>query len=398
MQRRGNMALSLRNIYEQTSSKYHLKLLCGESNLDNIMNWVYISEDISTGEFLQGGELIITTGISSSQSPTWLYDFISNMIHHNTCGMILNIGVYINESHITSDIIKLCKKHNYPLFTMPWETRIYDITHDYYNRIFQDTQTDATITNAFQNLLHKRDLEQNLEILSQYGCRENQNYTIVYLQYHFDDDPSNTRNYTLMRLRFFLEQQLKKILPEFYLCHGSDHYFIVVPITPLEKLHQDILNFTNKLFAQFPYIEFRIGLGNQVLSLTKISSSFFNAKAAASMAVFTKQTFYSFKDMGFFKLLVNIEDKHILDDYLQEHLGSILKYDAEHNSNYTETLYQYLLCDGSVKKIAENLFCHRNTINYRIHIIKETLSYNLDDSKKRFELMTAFQIMEYLKI
>lgn len=36
---------------------------------------------------------------------------------------------------------------------MPWDTRIFDITHDYYNRIFEDSRDDGNMTAAFQNIL-----------------------------------------------------------------------------------------------------------------------------------------------------------------------------------------------------------------------------------------------------
>ena len=48
---------SLKSIYEQTKAKYRLELAAGEDGLDGIFNWVYISEDLNTADFLQGGEL-----------------------------------------------------------------------------------------------------------------------------------------------------------------------------------------------------------------------------------------------------------------------------------------------------------------------------------------------------
>ena len=37
-------------------------MIAGKTGIDHIMNWVYVSEDSSTHDFLKGGELIITTG------------------------------------------------------------------------------------------------------------------------------------------------------------------------------------------------------------------------------------------------------------------------------------------------------------------------------------------------
>ena len=85
------MPLTLNELYTQTKHQYHLSMIAGETGIDHIMNWVYVSEDSSTHDFLKGGELIITTGINC-QDEASLYDFIETMIKSHTCGMILNTG------------------------------------------------------------------------------------------------------------------------------------------------------------------------------------------------------------------------------------------------------------------------------------------------------------------
>ena len=79
-------------------------------------------------------------------------------------------------------------------------------------------------------------------------------------------------------------------------------------------------------------------------------------------------------------------------------LGPVFDYDEQHHSNYTDTLYQYLLCDGSILRIADALYCHRNTVNYRVKLLKETLHYQLDDVPTRCELLIAYQIQEFLTL
>ena len=48
--------------------------------------------------------------------------------------------------------------------------------------------------------------------------------------------------------------------------------------------------------------------------------------------------------------------------------------------------------------IASHLFCHRNTINYRVKTLRENWDLNLDDPELRFQLMTSFLILDYLKL
>lgn len=64
--------------------------------------------------------------------------------------------------------------------------------------------------------------------------------------------------------------------------------------------------------------------------------------------------------------------------YWREKLGPVLAYDKAHKSCCLETLYQYLICSGSIQKVAEAMFCHRNTVSYRVRILRETLGLPLE--------------------
>ena len=50
------MPLTLNELYTQTKHQYHLSMIAGKTGIDHIMNWVYVSEDSSTHDFLKGGD------------------------------------------------------------------------------------------------------------------------------------------------------------------------------------------------------------------------------------------------------------------------------------------------------------------------------------------------------
>ena len=83
---------------------------------------------------------------------------------------------------------------------------------------------------------------------------------------------------------------------------------------------------------------------------------------------------------------------------IAEQLGGVIEYDKTHHSALTDTLYEYLKCSGSVQHISEKMFCRRNTINYRLRIIKEELEYGLSNAEVRFQLMAAYKLREIRKV
>ena len=67
---------------------------------------------------------------------------------------------------------------------------------------------------------------------------------------------------------------------------------------------------------------------------------------------------------------IYIEDQGILRQMYRSMLGVLIDYDQKHNTQLEETLYQYLKFDSNQKAMAESLYMHRNTINYRLNKIK----------------------------
>ena len=129
------MSILLADLFHATQKTYQLQLLAGTAGLNTAIDWVQFTEDSATTDFLKGGELIITTGMSAA-SETWLYDFITLLIAQKSAGLILNTGRYLFVETIPTVVIGLCNQHHFPLFAMPWKIPLATIMQDYGNRIF----------------------------------------------------------------------------------------------------------------------------------------------------------------------------------------------------------------------------------------------------------------------
>ncbi len=389
------MSLSLGEIYHATKHKYRLTLAAGEGGLSHIMNWVYVSEDINTSDFLYGGELIITTGICFKDSD-WLFGYIKKLIERNTCGLIINTGKYISQDDITDEIRTLCCEHDFPLFLMPWDIHIYNITHDYYNRIFLENQTDSSITEALLHIIRKdHRLRESLDILEQYRFPEESDYTVCCLQFparFLDSDASS--KHILMITETLMKQRALSLFPVSY----KDSLLLIGQnLNPayLQDFLEQLIKHLEILLGNGNYV---VGIGKTVHHLNSLPESCHSAFVALTLGRFHQKPIYSFSEMGFFQILFAVNDREILFHYVEMNLGDMIAYDAGNHTEYTETLHQYLLENGSIQAIASRMFCHRNTINYRLRILRENFGFDLDDYQTRFRLMTAFAVKDYLEL
>ena len=207
------MSICLADLYEKTRNKYQLQLLAGESGLNRTMNWVYVAEDQTNEHFLRPGELIISTGALYDRTEEWLLHFIQTLCARHTCGLILNIGKHISLSDLTPAVLDFCNTHAFPLFVMPWHIHIYDLTKDYYNRIFLDSQTDEHMD--FYKLLLERYVHQKLGAVLEYDQKHNTNFSdtlFLYLKYWGNIKEVAAQNYchrnTVTNRMRILEEQL----------------------------------------------------------------------------------------------------------------------------------------------------------------------------------------------
>ena len=75
-------------------------------------------------------------------------------------------------------------------------------------------------------------------------------------------------------------------------------------------------------------------------------------------------------------------DPKELQEFCQDTLGPLMRYDAQNNTELLVTLDMILTCGGNLKETARRMFVHYNTVRYRQRLIEEQLDKklaNLDD-------------------
>lgn len=89
---------------------------------------------------------------------------------------------------------------------------------------------------------------------------------------------------------------------------------------------------------------------------------------------------------------MSIEDEEILHEYYDHTIKPIQEYDKKNNSSLTTVLRCYLKNNGSVKETSDQLFIHRNTVNYKINKIEELLNMDLSSLDSRLQLSVGLML------
>lgn len=111
----------------------HAEVIAGSGGLSRPIRWVHILEETEHGQFLNGGELILATGLGFGQDGGKRRSYLSELIQRQAVGLCIEKGVYVNE--ISPELRELAEEHDFPLIVFHQPVRFVDITFDLHERI-----------------------------------------------------------------------------------------------------------------------------------------------------------------------------------------------------------------------------------------------------------------------
>lgn len=114
------------------------------------------------------------------------------------------------------------------------------------------------------------------------------------------------------------------------------------------------------------------------------------------LAVRTDMTPMFYDRLEVKKLILAVDDISLLESIYNENLKKLEVYDRDNGTDYMSFLRLYLKYDGSVQRVAQETFVHRNTINYQLAKIKKILGNSLKTFEERFKIILAFEVRDVL--
>ena len=380
------MAVTVNQLCKKCNQNYGLKAVAGFNGFNNLVEWVHIMESSNVGAFLRGQELVFTTGVMNNTG-RWLLEFVKQLDKASASGLIVNIGPYIPT--IDTEVIEYCNERNFPLFTLPWKTRVVDMTRDFCTIISQSINHDTDVSNAFKNLvLNIGNRENQLTSLESGGFNRSGSYYVVCIGSRNSDENLDDKVNVL-------SEQTAKAISDLY-CSFEYNCCIIALLYKYNKLDLEAFCKDLKNLCKSKSIEISIGVSSKIDGMDKKTKGFEYAVSDYNMAV--KRDFYCmfYEDMDIYKLFVEVSDKSVLKDYYNEVLGKLEEYDNEHGSNYLEFLKTYLDNNASPQLVSEKEFIHRNTVVNYLKKIDTITSMNLFDLGVKVKCIIAFAIRDFL--
>ncbi len=390
------MSVLLSNIYNRLKiiDGQQISLVAGENGLNNVVKWVHIVEINKLTSFLEGNELIFTTGIAIKNYED-LTKLVKKIYETGASGLVINVGPYIEK--IPDNIIEFCNERNFPLFEVPWQVYLGKTMKICAEEINKADQRDLEIAVAIQNAIFNED-NHNLYIpvFEKYGFQQECPYCVALAEYICENDDINE---LVDKISRNIENSLT-----FYSVHAKafaiGNYIVILFVNQTDNSVYEIMENIRQrcIIHNRNDINVHIGIGRNTNSVRCIYKSYRIAHKVVELQKkqHKNNEVMSYRSMGFSKIFLAMEDTEIMHEYYCDVLEPLVQFDLLNNTDFTEFLSIYFECDTSVKKTSERLFLHRNTVNYKISRIQDILGCDLSDFNTKTELLIALKLKEIL--
>ncbi|MCS6964254.1 MAG: helix-turn-helix domain-containing protein [Thermoflexus sp.] len=141
------------------------------------------------------------------------------------------------------------------------------------------------------------------------------------------------------------------------------------------------------------------GVGGVYAGPAGLSRSFREAVQSLQMveALLGGDRALAYQRLDVYRLLYPLRESEALEEFYNQTLGPLERYDLEHRAELIPTLEAFFACDGNLQRTAERLFLHRNSLAYRLRRIQEITGMDLRRWEDCFRLQLALKIRPILR-
>ena len=371
------MGFTIEDMLLVSRDRYQMTLIAGEAGWSNSISWLLMLEDITIIHNFSGKELAVTTGLGFKTEES-LLELVRQLLAHNASGLIINTGFHIHD--IPESVIHLCEENDFPLLTVPWDVILADMIKDLSIRVFLQSTADEQISAAFIRAIE----EPNARALYEKD-----------LLPHFDVDGTfqlvlvTTKDLDKMdtverkRIAYRMQLYLSNLTHNGHFFYYASCFVIIINAVSVSVTRDIINGFYRRLLNKMASFPIYIGVSDPVTDISRLRIAYHRANAALRMAEDQQTGIQYFSEMGIYRLLYSVPDTDLLHQLSSVPLAPLAAYDKQHDANYVRTLELFLKYDGSIQAVAEELYIHRNTVQYRMNNIKQLLNSSLDSEQER---------------
>jgi Purine catabolism regulatory protein-like family/PucR C-terminal helix-turn-helix domain/GGDEF-like domain len=390
-------------------------VLAGGAALDGVVRWVHVSELATIGDLLNGGELLLTTGMALTGSLEQSTRYLESVAAAGALGLVVELGASLAE--VGGALVAVAARLGLPLVVLHRETLFVEVTEavhqiivgeQYEHLWFSHTVWDGE-SPRFQaqgGLLRDlaaatvSDEHEALTRATAVGLRPGPCYAPVVVRGGtggLDSSPAVHRRTQRLAVRVGAAAEGVGLSSLTGLWGAREVASVLCLPADGDKATDLLTRFAQALAdsRSSPAGDGgeKVGVGRLGPSLTTAGRSLREAAHAAEVATTMRpgapRLFYRTSELRIRGLLSLLASDSRLQAFVESELRRLLTHDARHEDGLVELLRHYLEADGNKAALARRVHMSRPTLYGRLAMIERILGVDLDDAESRLSLHVA---------
>ncbi len=373
------MAVQLETLYSEIDPSFGVRLLT-KSCFHRMIDWVHMVEGMDFIPLLHGEELVLNSGLAYV-SEEWLWTYIKALEEKNVRGLIIALreGMYIPQ-----DVLDYCNSIEFAVFSAAWETPYIDIMRIFSGILLKNEQRETNLSAALKNAIYFPENEDlYLSHFERNDFFKDMDYNVIILSCNAYKTERGNEKLDM------IQKSLRHNMGKGIVCEENGRLIILAAGYPEKQIAEVFQKMCEKDENIF------VGIGTTVHKMRDIYKAYhraFTAYKLTETAIAKHLLCYS--ELGIYKLLADKKEEEIYPEFVQETLGAVIDYDEENETDYFNILEAFFENDCSILHTAEKLFCHKNTLTYKLNKIKELLGYDILENENRMRIMVSLRILK----
>lgn len=381
-----------------------IELIAGKTGLTRVITWPHVGQTKTVAEWVHGGELLFITGVIHSVEE--LEAVLDEGIAKRLAGLVVLVGdEYIKE--LPDSLIWRADRAAFPLFRMPWNLKLIDVTKEIIDLIMCDKFELKKAESFLGRLLFSSDLEPDdvLELAAVHDVHLGPFCFVALLDIHQKTELILEALQQGDSIEADVQHTLQMLLQKNHISalstvYGSRIICLISAATLIEARKVILyLKSVHALVLQMhSEIDLYLSLGRIYEGPTEMKRSYREAKQALELCrkIGGIGQIVVYEELGIYRLLFEIKNMEEIRAYYRYNLCALLAHDKANGSSLLATLRQYLYADSNLVKTAQALFIHRNTLVYRLNQIRALLGRDLDSAVVKLDLFNSIVVKDYL--
>lgn len=382
-----------------------VELLTGVTGLDRMVSWTYMVQTRPFNDHMNPGNfaLIVVDYVRFTMES--VFDVMTELNDLGISG--LAVSIENDRECIPKKLISRALELQLPLFYVRWEGASFvDIAQSVGKLILENEVRNKRTGDYLYNLLFGYEVNAKYveKISAQFGLDFSKPYRVGIIvidrKYgvNLEQNEHTYEYYTDCLNREVIHMKKKPMYMRFL-----NKFVLLFEATETKETEHELEAVLTELDNRPQFRDLIRGtciLGNTYTNPSDFGKSYQEAKSLIPKKDILPNPRHkkvlSASSMGIYKFMFNSGNQQEILDYCNDRLRKLEEYDHANGTYLQETLVAYYMNRFNVGKTAEELFVHRNSLQYRLKKIEEILDYSLDDAMEYLDLVNCILIKKLM--